>query len=627
MDRKIGVTQMAFYRGWLQGMPLRDVADLYLETGIDLRKAKATLVWIQDTLRRAALRHGRRSEARLLRLRVGEGRTSSKSAHVPTIDEYRHRVDPSSFWSHDELMAQYREQYPEAFDRRGQRRAALLTRQVAALTWLEQLVVTAPVREDPLASWLDETLTARLHSVQLVTVGDLIALMTDHGYHWYTAVPGIGRTKATRLLRWLQSAPQTLGTLPITVLTRPRKLPSRATIRPLVLVGGTACPSIVPMDAALVPARVRTPAVEPLIDAPDDRAAIVTWLDARANSSATRRAYRKETERLLLWALNERRRTLGDLTVEDCTGYRDFLMGLGRTPIADWPWQLSQEMWCSPRHTARHHPRWRPFEGALSARSVLYALSVVRSFFAWLTAVAYISRDPWPAVAAPTALPGPAPQQELTRRLSNEAWQKLQACVASMPSPARERADALLWLAITTGLRRTELVSVTTDQLYSRPRKHGGIRWMLNVLGKGGKWRVVPMPDATMDRLKAWWVRLGMPSCPTDLPAGTPLVGRLDGQPLTSSGVAQLVVSLLQRGQAACRETGDWEAAQVLTKATTHWLRHTSGGMLGDAGVPPSQIHQLLGHASIATTSIYTTTQKEEFFDSVSSVFAPKHSE
>ena len=66
-ERKIGRHHLAFYRGWLQGIELAVLAEQYLEDGLDLRLAKSTHRWLQDALSQAALRHGRRGEARLLR--------------------------------------------------------------------------------------------------------------------------------------------------------------------------------------------------------------------------------------------------------------------------------------------------------------------------------------------------------------------------------------------------------------------------------------------------------------------------------------------------------------------------------------------------------------------------------
>jgi hypothetical protein len=79
-------------------------------------------------------------------------------------------------------------------------------------------------------------------------------------------------------------------------------------------------------------------------------------------SAATQRAYRKEAERLILWAIVERGRAPSSLTTEDAIAYRAFLR---RPP--------PRERWVgSPR--PRDSVEWRPFTGGLSARSASYGL-------------------------------------------------------------------------------------------------------------------------------------------------------------------------------------------------------------------------------------------------------------
>ncbi|MBP0500655.1 integrase, partial [Mycobacterium tuberculosis] len=86
-------------------------------------------------------------------------------------------------------------------------------------------------------------------------------------------------------------------------------------------------------------------------------------------SAATQRAYRKEAERLILWAIVERGRALSSLTTEDAISYRAFL----RHPV--------------PRARGvgtpqpRSSPAWRPFAGDLCARAAAYALSVRNALY------------------------------------------------------------------------------------------------------------------------------------------------------------------------------------------------------------------------------------------------------
>jgi len=612
MERKISLSHMAFYRGWLNGLSLREVADLYLETGLDLSRARSTLVWIQDTLCQAVLRHGRHGEARLLRLRLFDRRGGAYTlGAVPTIEDFRAQLDPGELWSDDELQVRYRKAYPWALERRSLRRAALLARQAATLTWLEQWLATAPTLADPLGAWLDESLVAYLAKARVATVGDLKALMINRGYHWYAAVPALGRVKAARLVQWVQGFAGSWGSLPATVLNPPRALPPGALERLLAPEGDpSGTPTIAPLEELVVPRRVPDPSGGvPLIDVVDDRGAVTAWLYARAGSTQAHRAYRKEAERLLLWVHLERGRGFGQLTEEDAAAYRDFLLGLGRTRTAAWPFRISQSDWCAPRHTSRQHARWRPFDGPLTPQSVVYALSVVRILFAWLAAVAYVPRDPWATLAPPTVQLGPSPYSKHARLVSVAAWEGLQVGVAGMSSPGRERAEAMLWLAVVTGLGQVDLATATTDRLYTVQHPDGGTRWMLKVPGR----KAVSLPDAVMQRLTVWWESAGLATDPAALPSGFPLIGRLDPRqrhiPLTPTGVSLLMKRLFAIGRAACRRAGDFDGAGMLAKASVHWVRRTTGGVSVEASALLFQIQQLLGLGIVTTPNDATPSQ------------------
>lgn len=696
LQRKVGVTHMAFYRGWLQGLPLRDMADAYLETGLDLRLAKSTLSWVQDELRRAALRHGRHGEARLLRLRITDVHTvSGQSAELPSIDDFREDFDPGSFYSYDELMTHYLERYPQAGDDRARKRARLLERQLRTLNWLEALLVTAPVPADPVRAWLDPNIVARLHNGGIGTLGDLMKRIAEHGFHWYNTVPQMGATRAARLVKWVTDYAGSLGPLPASATTPPQKLTKAQTRRPLTelplsghnlappaLAGAVAVdgglPSIVPLEAMLLP---RSPSGQLMvatatpaeirngsrIEAANDREAIESWLNVQAaKSDATYRAYRKEAERLLLWAAHERGMTFGDLSVDDCAAYRNWLCNLGRVDDAAWPFNLPQQAWFAPRYVKRHSPAWRPFEGPLSPKSVHYALTVCRSLFRWLNHVRYLAFDPWVAVAGPglanTAAGDEdedAPDTELTRVLSREDWSCVMATVDAIPDEAaRLRAKLLFRLALVTGLRIAELAGArykarsndrtkerSTERIYAKPLRNGtGTRWMLKVRGKGAKWRSVPLTDDVLQLMRENLRQRKLPDDPRMVPEGTPVLARLvreqrpggrrvlepkrlksqllGGDPMTPSGIAQLVKQVFERAAQRLKDAGEHDHAKHLQRASTHWIRHTTGSFLGNSGAPPSQIQQLLGHVSIATTSIYTSTGEDELYGTVKDVFS-----
>lgn len=93
----------------------------------------------------------------------------------------------------------------------------------------------------------------------------------------------------------------------------------------------------------------------------NDYQAVVEWLELRrptegSGNAHTFRAYRKEAERFLLWAIFERGKALSDLDHVDCLEYRRFLGAIG-------------PLWIGASSVPRWSEHWRPFEGQLGPRS------------------------------------------------------------------------------------------------------------------------------------------------------------------------------------------------------------------------------------------------------------------
>jgi site-specific recombinase XerD len=624
VERKVGRHHLAFYRGWLQGVDLRELADHYLDFGIDLRLAKSTLTWLQDTFRQAALRHGRHGEARLLRLRL-MAHQSHQATAIPSLDDFRAESDPDGFYSEAELIRLYLETFPQAADKKVRQRQRLIERQLRAFETLERLLVTEPVPSDPVSAWFDETVSRRLLLGGILTIGALVERIQQRGYRWWTSVPRIGERGAARIVAWLRGYESTLGPLPAHALS-----PVRGLELPRLVQARERKTDIVPLEVLDVPqdlsgqmdASGLSSAVQ-RIEATNDRDAIKAWLATKSGSPNTFRVYRKEAERLLLWAVVERNKALSRLTVEDCTAYRDWLSGLGRTPSDSWPWQVAQERWIGRRNTPRFSPDWRPFDGPLSPSSVRHAINIVSSFFEWLAQVQYLPFNPWTAVGKKPAPNHDAPPDlEMTRAFSSGQWQYLMASLEDLPrSASTVRLRFVLAFAYATGLRLSELVEASVGRLYTMPlSKQVGVRWMLKVLGKGGKWRAVPMPTSLIEQLRDYLSWRELDRDPFNNPPDTPLIARLDGKgPMSPSALYKVLRDCFADVATRLVSQGRDIEAKAFQRATVHWLRHTCGSHLGTSGVPVNLIQKLLGHASLDTTSIYTQTDDEQLWSEMES--------
>ena len=104
----------------------------------------------------------------------------------------------------------------------------------------------------------------------------------------------------------------------------------------------------------------RAPGRATRIAAADDLAAVTAWLARYADSAATLTAYRREVERLILWAVLQQGKPLSSLTHEELLAYERFLAD--PQPAARWVLAGSNKL-------ARSHPDWRPFAGVLARRT------------------------------------------------------------------------------------------------------------------------------------------------------------------------------------------------------------------------------------------------------------------
>ena len=358
-----------------------------------------------------------------------------------------------------------------------------------------------------------------------------------------------------------------------------------------------------------------------LIDAASDKEAVTQWLSIKgAGSPHTYRAYRREAERFLLWSRLELGKSFAELTVDDCARYRDWLSLLGRCSESEWPFAIAQHAWIGKRNIPRYHPDWRPFEGPLSPVSVRYAVTVVMSLFEWLAAVRYLLANPWVAVGRKSARYVDSNAEiELTRVFSRDQWQEILDFLSQLPeNEATARMRFVMVFAKATGLRLAEIVLLRVAHLYVRPLRRGGTRLMVKVLGKGGKWRAVPFPPYAQKPLQAYFAFRGLSRELLRNPPETPLVAALGtNSPLSPNAFYKTVKKFFRNLANRVRQEGNESDASHFERASPHWLRHTCGAHLAASGVPVNLVQQLLGHASLATTSIYTVSDEERLWEAV----------
>ncbi|HSJ78441.1 MAG TPA: tyrosine recombinase XerC [Erythrobacter sp.] len=237
------------------------------------------------------------------------------------------------------------------------------------------------------------------------------------------------------------------------------------------------------------------------------------------------------------------------------------------------------EDWAAVARTEAHHLRaflaGRRGEG-LGNASTARELSALKAFIAFAREQ---SGDPDPA---PPRLRGPRLKKGLPRPVTPDEAENLTVLVDGLAAKdwigARDRAVLLLLYG--SGLRIAEALSLT-----GRDADAGDV---LQVTGKGGKQRMVPVLPITRAAV-AEYVRL----CPWPLPANEPLFRGEKGGPL-SPGVVQKAMAQARR------------ALGLPDTATPHALRHSFATHLLSAGADLRSLQELLGHASLGSTQIYT---------------------
>jgi integrase/recombinase XerC len=225
----------------------------------------------------------------------------------------------------------------------------------------------------------------------------------------------------------------------------------------------------------------------------------------------------------------------------------------------------------------------------ISSRSLMRMLAGARSFARFLERNGKGKVGALAAVRAPKigkTLPRPLPVGAARRVADSE----LLAGDASEPW-VRARDAAVLALLYGSGLRISEALGL------KRADFGAGARDAITVTGKGRKQRMVPVLPQ-VQKLVADYVAL----CPYDLPQDCPLFVGAKGGPL-SARVVQLAMARL-RGALGLAET-----------ATPHALRHSFATHLLARGGDLRAIQELLGHASLATTQIYTEVDAERLIE------------
>ena len=222
-------------------------------------------------------------------------------------------------------------------------------------------------------------------------------------------------------------------------------------------------------------------------------------------------------------------------------------------------------------------------EKGYKATSTARMLSAMRKLFQYLYREKYRVDDPSAVLSSPK-LPSRLPKYLTEQQVSD----LLNTPDVEVPLELRDKA--MLELLYATGLRVTELVSLTIENMSVQ-------QGVVRVIGKGNKERIVPMGEEA-----AYWVRQFI----------------LYGRPVLLNGQSSDVVFPSQRAQQMTRQTF-WHRVKhyaILADIdadtlSPHVLRHAFATHLVNHGADLRVVQMVLGHKDLSTTQIYTHVAKE----------------
>jgi integrase/recombinase XerD len=276
-------------------------------------------------------------------------------------------------------------------------------------------------------------------------------------------------------------------------------------------------------------------------------------------SPRTREAYRRDVERLAAFALTKKKR---DPAALDPRLLRDFV--------------------------------WFLKDLGLAAPSIRRNVSALRTYFKFLVGEGDLAADP------SDRLEMPRQARDLPDVLTVKDIDKLLAA-PSQDEPMYYRDKAMLELAYGAGLRVSEWITIAVKDVLFEER-------LLRVFGKGSKERLVPIGSKAMAAVAIYLREL---------------------RPRLEKGEGKGILFLNARGRPLSR-MGAWtilrrcvERAGITKHVFPHTLRHSFATHLLEGGADLRAVQEMLGHADISTTQIYTHVNRE-YLRSVHKQFHPR---
>ena len=505
---------------------------------------------------------------------------------------------------------------------------SITTAALAILVQAADIPAAQPQPEQRLSQWLRPRTVMALRSAHLHTLAELVQWIHRRGPGWWRSLPRIGAKRAAVLVAWLQ---QHAGTLKFSALHLNANLISLSCVE----LHPQYPEQLAPLGHFTVAAHldgsegINRNQHFCFIQAKNDLQAIEFYLSKVIDQPHTYRAYRKELERFLLWAIMVAKKPMSSLLVDDCEAYKHFL-------------QSPSPFFIGPK-APRFSTRWKPFTPVpLSAASQKHALVIIRAAFTFFVGVRYLGGNPWLAVNDPSVT-REVNLLQIEKALPETLWQKLITQLA-LPTPnnrQKRTALAAILLLGDSGLRREEAASARRCHLtLTSWSAHVAI---LRVLGKRNQRRDVPVSLRTITALRTHWQDRGLDfdhDSYQDVPLLAPLqipghaaaqqrhgsvLTKIDAG-YTADGLYRLLRQQLRLLCNKHAEAFSTDELHHLATITPHAFRHTFGTLAVASGMPIDVAQAVLGHASPGTTGIYVQAKKQRIIAEAAQYFT-RHNE
>jgi site-specific recombinase XerD len=503
-------------------------------------------------------------------------------------------------------------------------------RALTALNALNSLADPVPDLDQAVDQWFLESVCAAL-PVKVKTLADLIDLL-EAFFAGDTGLPENLKTALKTLTGFFDEHGLQLG------YQLNKKPLSKALPVPLHAVA--------PLERVLIPIELngeqgsnRSP--EPCrIHATHDLEAINSWLSLKDDNAKTCQAYKKELERLLLWAVLERGKAISSLNTDDCMAYIHFLKTL----------TTAEHTWVTLQPANKSYGKWKPFyyrirksgpgqslessdlsQRVLSPKSINYAKTVIASCMEWLVKQNYLKHNNFQDI--PTIKFAQTKLQTNNRAFTLKQMQLIFAYAQAQINPAspefiaNRRILFILKFAFSTGLRIHELATANFGDIECLEDETGA-HYFLRVVGKHSKIRKTSLPLVFNEELQDYLEFRDLPADFDFMPEQAPIIPSLRDKTgrkhLSPAGIHKILAAFFEQmfNHLETDAHADKRLLSKLRQASAHWLRHSYGSYLAnDKQVPLTYIRDELGHANISTTSLYLNTDAKQRQKVVSEAF------